>query len=733
MIYDDLRVIDRSHTLAGAYCAKLLTDLGADTVCVEDAADIGALDPVARAHRDYLRTSQHSVKPDAAAALTSLADVVITAMPLDRADTDGVRGPLVSVCISALGFGGPDDALNSVGLTEELLQARSGALLGHGHMTDAPLTVAGRIGEYVAGAFGALGAATAWRRASRTRRPERLDVSTLEAMQLTMLTFPTLFAHFPGGAARALRFVMIPGNEPCGDGDYVGITTNTIAQWKGLLHAAGRDDLADDKDLYTMLGRFQRADDVHTALHGWSLAHTAVEVEAACEANRVPVAIVGNGRTLLDFPHLREREVFVPQPGREELLRPRAPFRLHGVADRTMTPAPEPAAGAPAWTPRERGVVDDSIGDVELPLAGTRVLDFTAFWAGPAATAWLAAMGADVIKVESVQRPDGMRLAGSTKHGEPDAHEASPVFHAANLDKRGITIDCTRPEGVQLVRRLVATCDVVCENFTPRVMEEWGLDYEALRGVRPDLIMLRLPAFGLTGPWRDRPGFAQTMEQLSGMAWSTGYEGGPPIIAGGVVDPMVGAHASLAVVAAIAHRDATGEGQLVEMPMVDVAVAITADQVLRYQLTGDVGGRRGAGGVYRCAGGDNEWVAVARERDPIDESQRAAWCATRTKEAAASELIAQGIPAVPATPGYAALDDPQMRARGFFERLKHSVAGEQQFPTWPLHSTAGPRRYARRPAPTLGEHNDEVLAEIGVPPDEIARLRADYIIGETPL
>ncbi len=389
----------------------------------------------------------------------------------------------------------------------------------------------------------------------------------------------------------------------------------------------GRTDMADDPELETMLGRFVRAGDVRVALGAWTGAHTAAEIEAACTEARVPVAIVGNGRLLLEWEHLRGREVYVPQPGRDH-LRPRAPFRMHGVADRVMAPAPgmhehesaEPwprRSGAPQAGRRAEG---PAIGP--RPFEGLKVLDLTAFWAGPFATAWLAAMGADVIKVESVQRPDGMRLAGSTRHGKPEALECSPLFHASNLNKRGITLDLSRPEGVELFEALVARCDVVCENFTPRVVDEWGLGYDTLRALRPDVIMLRLPAFGLTGPWRDRPGFAQTMEQLCGMAWVTGYEGGPPIIAGGVVDPLVGAHAALALVAALEHRERTGEGQLVEMPMVDVAVAATADQVLRYQLTGELGDRRGAHGVYRCAG-DDAWLAVVEDCDPMPASERA--------------------------------------------------------------------------------------------------------------
>src|SRR4029078_3708157 len=127
---------------------------------------------------------------------------------------------------------------------------------------------------------------------------------------------------------------------------------------------------------------------------------------------------------------------------------------------------------------------------------------------------------------------------------------------------------------------------------------------------------VRMPAFGLTGPWRDRPGFAQTMEQITGMAWVTGYEGGTPITPGGPVDPMVGAHAALAIVAALAHRDRTGEGQLVEIPLLEFATAVTAEQVIRYAIDGTLFDRRGTGGVYRTAGED-EWVSVDVATDPM--------------------------------------------------------------------------------------------------------------------
>jgi crotonobetainyl-CoA:carnitine CoA-transferase CaiB-like acyl-CoA transferase len=246
-------------------------------------------------------------------------------------------------------------------------------------------------------------------------------------------------------------------------------------------------------------------------------------------------------------------------------------------------------------------------------------------------------------------------------------------------------------------------------------MEKWGLGYEEVRAINPDVIMLRLPAFGLTGPWRDRPGFAQTMEQLTGMAFVTGYDGGPPIIAGGVVDPLVGVHTATALVAALEHRDRTGEGQLVEMPMIEVAAAATAEQVIEWSANGNLLGRRGAHGVYRCAGEGEEWVAVDEAADPMTPEARTEWCAARSPADAAAELVADGIPAAAMVPAWATLDDPQLRAREFFQSIDHPDVGEQEYPGWPMRFSAGPREWWPGPAPTLGQHTDEVLQrELGL-------------------
>ncbi len=733
MIYDGLRVVDCSTGIAAGYCSKLLTDLGADVVKLEpeDGDSLRVDRPELWA---YLRTSQRSVVTSDPAPWVSAADVAIEDFTPGVFESLGLmKLAWVTVSISPFGRGGPDSTLM---LPEEVLQARSGSLSNHGHMDKPPLTVGGGLGEYVGGAFAALGALSAWRRVRQTAVREAVDVSMFEAMHITMVTFPTLFSRFPGGHLATFRWVMLPGNEPCQDGNYAGITTVTKANWLSLLKVLGREDLLDDEELATMIGRFKRAKEVNAMLHAFTMQHTAEEVVELCAAERVPAAAVGNGELLPAFDQLRARNVFVPQPG-ERWIRPRAPFRFSAIPDREMTPAPavgQHSQDAPFVERVARQI--DGLRPPERPLSGVKVLDFTAFWSGPAATAWLVSMGAEVLKVESVQRPDGIRFSAAVRPSQDERYfEMSALFHATNLGKKGITLDLGHPAGLALAKRLIERCDVVAENFTPRVMDGFGLSYEEVRAIRPDVVYLRLPAFGLGGPWRDRPGFAQTMEQLTGMAWVTGYEGGPPIIPGGFVDPAVGVHTAIALMAALEHRDRTGEGQLVESPMIEVAASMTAEQVIEFSAHGRLVGRRGEGGVYRCEGEGEQWVAIDRARDSMGVDERAEWCATRSADAAAKELLAEGIPAAAMVPAFATLDDPQLRARDFFQPIAHPIVGEQEYPGWPIRfSSPGPSGWWPGPAPMLGQHTDEVLrAELGIDDAELTRLREEGVTGDRPV
>ena len=169
------------------------------------------------------------------------------------------------------------------------------------------------------------------------------------------------------------------------------------------------------------------------------------------------------------------------------------------------------------------------------------MFDLTSFWAGPVVSQLLASWGAEVIKVESIQRPDGTRLGTSYGITGDRAWERAPLFHGCNTGKLGLTLDLTRPEGREVGRRILAHCDILIENYTPRVVERFGL----LDDAADDLIVVRMPAWGLEGPWRDQPGFAQTMEQVTGLGWLTGHPDGPPLVPRGPCDPNGAFHAGV--------------------------------------------------------------------------------------------------------------------------------------------------------------------------------------------
>jgi len=283
-------------------------------------------------------------------------------------------------------------------------------------------------------------------------------------------------------------------------------------------------------------------------------------------------------------------------------------------------------------------------------------------------------------------------------------------------------------------------------------------------------VMVRMPAFGLDGPWRDRTGFAQTMEQVSGMAWVTGFADGPPVIPRGPCDPLAGMHAVLALLVALEHRRRTGEGQLVESTMVEAALNATADQVLERQAYGRFAGRDGNRGpvaapqnLYACRG-EEQWIAIAvvtdaqwaglgrafgspawaadprfaggrgrrAAHDEIDAALAAA-CATAERDALVERLLAAGVPAAPVVHPRELAGNPQVRARGFLDPVDHPVAGSHEVPGLPMRFSDVPR-WHRSSAPTLGQHTAEVLRELlGLDDAAVETLRADRIVGERPV
>lgn len=747
--FDGWRVVESSNGIAAAYAAKMFADAGADVVKIESpqgdsvrswSADGGA----PGALFDYLAAGKKSVIGHDAALLAG-ADVVFTDLTDGWTLSDIVaqtHPSAVVVAVTPFGTSGPyvDE---QVVANEFILQALCGSIAGRGWPDDEPVQAGGRLGEWLAGTFAASVGAAAARHAARTGHGETIDISTYEAMALAMGGLAAMSASVMGvDSLMNSRSLELPSIVPTADG-MVGFCTITAQQFQDFLVLIDRADLIDDAQLAAFDGRIARRDEFLDMVTQWTKTRTTEEVVDLAVAFRIPVAPIATPATLPKIDHFVQRGVFVENAS--GVLSPRVPYR--GDVITTGPPGPAPGLGADmvGWSPRPDR--PDTADEGALPLSDIRVTDLTAFWAGPVATQLLGALGADVIKVEGVRRPDGMRFSAARPPSWDQWWEWGPVFLCSNNNKRGVSVELGTDAGRSVVLDLIAASDLVIENFSPRVMENFGLQWDAVRGANPRAVMVRMPAFGLDGPWRDRVGFAQTMEQATGMAWMTGHSDGPPLIPRGVCDPIAGLHAVFAAVAALVIRDRDDTAVHVESTMVESALNVAAEMLVEYSRNGIElrrRGNRGPGaspqGVYRCEGAD-EWVALAA----MDDQGRAAlaeligapdpgsddafdklitdWAAGRPVVEAVHVLRCCGVAAAPVTAPAAMLTDAHLLERGFWERVEHPVAGSFLCTGMPFTFVGRPRHWLRRPAPLYGQHTEEVLVDVlGYSADTLAAL-----------
>ena len=740
---EGLRVLEATDGIAGGYAGKLLRDQGAHVVKLDVDTRL-----------QHWSAATPDVPVEGTGALGAFLDagkdivaVVDTADGFDAVIREGAVGVDVDptsatvVRIEPFGIDGP---LAGVPASEFTLQAWCGLMSGCGTLQTPPLQMGILHGQWAAGAVAAMAALAGVRSARAAGVAPTIEVSALEVMAVVLCNYPPLYRQFTGSVSFMSRSGDWPQVVPCQDG-WIGLCVFTPQQWSDFAAMIGREDLSADDRLNSMGGRGRNRALAESVVRPWLETHTVAEICELGELFRVPVAQVGNGRDVLAMDHFVERGVFVEHP--DGFLAPRPPFLS------TTSPAPTARSAAPA----------PALATGPLPLSGVTVLDLTAFWAGPACTHQLATLGADVIKVESPFRPDGMRFATVRPPTEPDWMEYGPTFHGTNPGKRSITIDFSKPEGRELVLRLVERADVVVENFTPRVLGNVGLEYDDLVARRADVILLRMPAFGLDGPWRDRPGFAETTEQVSGIAWMTGEAGGEALVRS-TIDPIAGIHGAFAVLAALAHREHTGEGQQIEMPMAEVAMNVAAEPIVTWSAYGTLlerDGDRGAPGapqgVYACAGteqwvalsitDDREWhalVTVLGDPEWARDPELATGAGRRARARRARRLALRVVRATrsrrhrrtAARRGGARRsgvgpDDPGRAAAARRARV-HPVAGAPDRRARRLSGHRRARRHLRqllpRPAPTVGQHTAEVLHELGLSDVEIAALHDSGVI-----
>lgn len=790
-------VVEIAAGISGGYCTKLLADGGAEVIKVEppegdplrswssSGADIapdtdGAL-------FSFLACSKQSVvadpeDPDAidyVHELLASADAVVWSRgsrlaehpSLAPAEIHRAHPHLIVTAITPFGLEGP---WSDRPATEFTVQAWSGGIigLGRGAPDRAPVFVGGQIGEWLAGAFAAAATLTARLRALATHSGELVDLSMLETEILCLTYYSVPFLDALDRPWRTERRLMMTGVVSAADG-LVALGVGTAQQWFDLCAMVGHEEWIDEKPLSIPEEAKRRA----PVFREWLHSHTVDEVRELATAFRIPNAPVGNGANVTDFDHFVQRRMFVTNPS-GDFVQPAPPYKLHPARLRSPAPAPRLGEHTERYrnldrAPRKQLTTNGSRD--RLPFAGLRVLDMTNFWAGPSCTHFLALLGADVIHLESAARPDGTRLSADVPVTEEWWWEKSPIFSGLNTNKKSVTLDIRTERGRKLLHRLAATCDVVVENYTPRILEHLGLGFEALQAIRPDAILVRIPGFGLSGPWRDVPALASVIEGASGISWMTGHVDQNPLEPYSVGDSNAGIHALTGLLLALEHRRRTGEGVLVEAATVDAALNVAAEQVIEFSAHGALLERAGNRGptaapqnlyqtneidefgradvwVAIAVADDDQWAALREalgdpgwakdpalgsfdgrmtHHDSID-AQLALLCRQRTSDEIVECLWAAGVPVAKVMWPHRLADLPQLQFRDFYEEVRHPISRPARHSTVPMRLSEGPHRFHRRHAPLLGEHTGEILAELGLSEHEIATLEAEGIIGRAP-
>lgn len=780
----------------GAGCGKLLADLGADVIKIEPpGGDASRRIPPfwggeAGADRSlpflYANTNKRSLTLDLGRAadrarlrgLARGAALVVETFPpghLDALDLgwEALRADnprLVLTSITGFGQTGPRRAWRSSDLVANAL---GGALQVIGEADDPPVRLAGRQAHVAASLVAASASLVALLHAVRTGAGQHVDVSVQEAVAsvshicgagkflddgiLPRRAGAGLFASVPSGIYRCrdgLAYLMV--NRP---GHW-----QALARW--VAEVTGVQEILDPLFEGPSSRRIPYRELIDLWLVELAERFSVDELYREAQARHLACTPLQGAGAVIADPQLAARGFFVAveHAGRGCLQMPGAPYRLSETPWAVRRPAPQPGEhdaelrreeaardgsalelGPPAH-PTPEGVDLPGSGPAP-PLAGLRVVEFSAAMAGPWIGRLLAWCGADVIRVESHRRPDVVRQYVPPREPERGIQpRLSPWFTDWNAGKRFVALDLTRPRAVELARRLVATADVVVENQSAGVLDKLGLGWEALRRVRPELVMLSSSGYGRTGPCSRYVTWGPNIEALSGLARLSGFpERDCAVTQFAYPDAIAALHGLVAVLAALHFRARSGRGQHVDLAQYEAAAAAIGPVLLERLANGHEPERLGnrslraaPHGVYRCAGddrwcavsvsGDGEWARLCAvlAREDWGRDARFATHAARLAHAAALDreleratagrdafelmhaLQAAGVAAGVVQTAADLLRDPGLLARGFFEEIEHMVRGRVVATGVPLGLRGTPGRSGRAGA-RVGEDNDAVL------------------------
>ena len=793
------QVLELGGGVAAGYAGKLLANLGARVVKLEApegdptrrrgpfprnqphpersgtfiALNTNKRSVVADLHTESGRQTLHSLAGRTHLLLHDLPPGEMAAQGLEFEGLRRNNPALVMLSLTPFGLSGPHKDYSASDLT--LIHGGGWGWLCPGKSQRADQPPIKPFGQHVlvqAGIHGVVAALAALRAARLSGVGEHIDLSMQQVVGCLLGRHFGVHAYTGKPDSRLSPSLYEPMSfYPCRDGA-VFIIAPEEAQYERLLELMGHPSWGAEPRFKGKENRGANQEPLKALISQWTAGKTVDEVFHGCQQQRVGAAPVYSHAQLEGHPHLKLRGFFrqLRQPALGTTTLPGAPYLLQQDWWKAPTPAPElgeanrdkenvfNALKAILPAPENSGAEEVPA----LPLAGVRVLDFSWIWAGPHCTLLLAMLGAEVIKVESARRLDLSRRANLYASGLEPGVNRSGYFNTVNQGKRSLTVNLAHPDGVQLLLELAGQCDVVVSNFGTGVMERLGLGTAALQKARRDLIICAISAFGQTGPCREYVGYGPLISPLGGVTAHTGYSDGAPQDVGTAYgDPNGGAHAAVAILAALLARDSFGGGQVIDLSMWEAMINTGFEGWMRHAVGlpplprgGNHDPADAPHNCFPCAGEDH-WLAISVHSDAQWQSLCRAlgqpgWAgeprfstasARKRHEADLDALIAEttrgrdhweltgtlqnaGVCAYPSLNGADLLENPQLAARQFFNTPHHQEVGLRPHPGTPWNFLKKPLP-PMKAAPLLGADTDSILRTLlDLSEQEIQHLRS---------
>lgn len=799
-VLSHLRVVEIGSSAATSYCARLFADFGADVWKVEPPTgdplrSSGPLTPGGQsAWFAFLNFNKSSViidatDWDASERLTALiedCDILVDGRKVDAADcatidVTAIRQRCPGLIYLEGSWFGREGSYAGFAATDSTIRALGGLIKLVGPVNGPPLHAPDFQTGILAGLWGFIAAASSAVARMQGGTGRSWSISILES-SLALSEYHTFEAFARGDMMRRIGINRFWPTFPAGIYEtkkgWLGITTGKPAQWRAFCDMLGLSELRDDPALILSPDRLQQMEQIEQQFVPRLKTRTALEWFAEGLKRKIPMVPVPGISDLIHDAEKKARGAIVPVLlGEEEGLTAGSMQRLTLTPPRRGGKVPAPGEqqafantrmNVTGTAPAPSGAIDTA----RQPLQGIRVIDFSMGWAGPLCTRTLADLGADVIKVEAIQYPDWWRgVDRRPAYVDSMTYEMMLSFSIMNRNKRGITLDLTRPQGLALAKRLLAEADVVVDNYSVDVLPKLGLGYEVLRTLNPRLVMMSMSAFGADSVHRDCRAYGSTLEQGSGLPSVIGNPDEPPAMSHFAFgDAVGGLNGCAAVLVALIHAHNTGHGQFIDLALIECMMPFAAPWITVHSIGGMPPRRYGnrhpefvPHGCFRCAGEDNWIIVTATDGDmwqrlalligrpdwAMDASLNSAearrgieeviergveaWTRTRDADQAMSELQAAGVAAGVARLPIDLLNDRHLRSRAFLQEVERPFVGWHPQPSMPIRE--GARPYAiRTAAPTLGQHNREILSGVlGLSGAEIARLEREGIIGTVML